>query len=334
MHETRYEREHDTLVVGAWEALGSRLRLNDDVVVNGETRSRKSYPQLRGLARARTLVNATVSSLSLRTGVCSLCGAKFASRPQLIEEPGDDLPAYRAATSLEHCTYCRHWEFLELRTETVDARADLVDRHTITLVNSKTRSFDSEAPEGTLSEVAQFFRRNPRLYNSVAPRYLEQLVARIFRDSGNYAEVTHVGRPDDGGVDVVLVESDEASWLVQVKRRESPAAVESVSTVRNLLGTLILENSDRGVVVSTADHFSLRARQAVDRSAGSGFLVRLLDRSALDALLGRALPEAPWEEVLGQLTAERWRWFGWSPATVDVGDVRGDYDPLQFRLFD
>lgn len=334
MHETRFEPEHDTLVIGAWEALSSRLKLNGDVVVNGETQRLKSYPQLRGLMRARTLVKATVSSLNLRTGRCSLCGARFASRPQVIEEPGDDLPAYRAATSLEHCTNCRHWEFLELRTETLDARADLIDRHTITLTNSKTRSFDSLAPDGTLSEVAQFFRRNPRLYNSVAPKYLEQLVARIFRECGEYAEVTHIGRPDDGGVDVVLVESHAASWLVQVKRRESPAAVESVSTVRNLLGTLILENSDRGIIVSTADHFSLRARQAVDRSAGSGFLIRLLDKRALDALLGRALPEAPWAEILGQLTAGRWRWFGWSPATVDVGDVRVEYDPRQLRLFD
>jgi len=164
-----------------------------------------------------------------------------------LDDHPDEMPNYRAQASLSNCEHCQHWEHVEFRQETYDIRADLLDRYQLAVTTSKTREFDAGAPDGALEEVAQWFRRHPRLYNSVHPKYLEKLVAKVFANSGQYAEVRHVGRPDDGGVDVVLVESNESMWLVQVKRREYPDSVEPVSTVRNLLGTLILSGSDRGV---------------------------------------------------------------------------------------
>src|SRR3954447_21981811 len=161
MPETRFQPEHDTLSIAAQETLITPLQFGRQVLVNGEPHARKLYPQLRGLTRARTLVNATISSLQLRTGRCSLCSHRLTSEPRVIDEDGDDLPAYRSAMSLEYCSNCRHWEFLELRSETYDVRADLADLHTITLTSSKIRSFDEVTPEGTLNEIAQFIRRNP-----------------------------------------------------------------------------------------------------------------------------------------------------------------------------
>jgi Restriction endonuclease len=144
----------------------------------------------------------------------------------------------------------------------------------------------------------------------VHPKYLEKLVAKVFANSGQYAEVRHVGRPDDGGVDVVLVESNESTWLVQVKRRKHPNSVEPVSTVRNLLGTLILSGSDRGIVVSTADHFSFRAKESVGIASQCGYTVRLIDRKAFGHLIAGCLPSAPWKKVLAAINADRVKWFG------------------------
>jgi hypothetical protein len=165
-------------------------------------------------------------------------------------------------------------------------------------LSSKLRTFDEEAPEGTLGEVAQWFRRHPRLYNTVSPTYLEKLVARIFTNSGQYVEVHHVGRPDDGGVDVVLVESESDA---------KPS--EPVSTIRNLLGAMILQESQLGIVVSTADHFTFRARESAAKANPLGFKVDLLDRKALDAMLARALPVEPWKKVLDDLHDHRQEWF-------------------------
>ncbi|WP_327230951.1 restriction endonuclease [Streptomyces murinus] len=150
--------------------------------------------------------------------------------------------------------------------------------NTLTVLSSKTRTFDKRAPEGTLQEISQFFRRHPNLYHSVSPTYLEKLTARVFKEFGNYAEVRHVGRPADGGVDVLLIEDEEHSWLVQVKRRENPTKGESVETIRNLLGTMVLEGKTFGAVVSTADHFTLPAREAASGSTRNGVKVPYLPR--------------------------------------------------------
>ncbi|GAA2576845.1 hypothetical protein GCM10010411_06710 [Actinomadura fulvescens] len=262
-----------------------------------------------------------------------------------MRDADDELPAFRVLTSFSFCRACRHWEHLEWRTETYDARALLYDSYHIQLTQSKEREFETVAPEGTLAEIGQWFRRLPKLYNSVEPRYLEKLVARVFAASGEYCEVVHVGRPDDGGVDVVLVEGEDTKILVQVKRREHPESVESVSTIRNLLGTLVLESSNRGIVVSTADHFSYRARQAIGRAAKSGFIVRLVDRRAFDLLLAGNIPKAPWSAVLAKMEAERREWFGEPDAGIEFepGPLRskwhGDsppipFDPNQIPLFD
>lgn len=333
MSEQLYQPAYDTLMVEAREALSDRFRVDRQVRVNGEIRERHNFPQLRGLMKAKTLLKADVSHLRLRSGRCSLCASPYTSDSSVVEDPKfDELPFYRAATSLQFCDNCRHWEFYELRSETHDARADLFTRHIISITSSKVREFEVSAPQGSMAELSQWFRQHPSLYNSVSPRYLETLVARVFLESGQYCEVTHVGRPDDGGVDVILVEGDGVAWLVQVKRRESANAVESVGTIRSLLGSLILENADRGIVVSTADHFSLRAQQAVSRVTAKGIIVRLVDRKALDALLAGALPESPWRTVLSSLSEDRWEWFGWSP-NLPLGPTSA-INPDQLTLFD
>jgi hypothetical protein len=195
--------------------------------------------------------------------------------------------------------------------------------------------FNTETPEGSLEEIAQWFRQHPKLYNSVEPKYLESLVARIFAATGEYCDVLHVGRPDDGGVDVVLVEANDATWLVQVKRREHPSSVESVSTVRNLLGTLLVEDSIHGMVVSTADHFSFRAQSIVENVNKRGYVVRLVDRKALDRLLASRLPNAPWSEIVATINAERTSWFGTSEGEGKMTmDEFPQYNPDQLMLFE
>ena len=107
-------------------------------------------------------------------------------------------------------------------------------------------------------------------------------------------EAIHVGKPDDGGVDVVLIESNARKWVIQVKGRQNPLVGEPVTTIRNLLGTMVLERATHGMIFSTADHFTLRARQAVEKASKSHFFVELVDKGKLNRLLGSVLPEKPW----------------------------------------
>lgn len=303
---------YDTAIVTAEWASGERLRVHPNVQINGEEKSRRDFPEFAQLDKRRDLLLRTLGRLSTTAVRCLFCGTRMRFREEIHDDPLEDNPGWpelRAIHRLDFCQHCRYWRINELWTETRDIGALLCDGYSLTTLSSKLRTFDENAPEGTLDEVAQWFRQHPRLYNTVSPAYLEKLVARIFTVSGQYVEVQHVGRPDDGGVDVVLVESESRSWLVQVKRRENATAAESVSTIRNLLGAMILQESRLGIVVSTADHFTFRARESAAKAGSLGFKVELIDRKSLDAMLARALPAEPWKQVLSDLNSQRQEWF-------------------------
>jgi hypothetical protein len=123
-------------------------------------------------------------------------------------------------------------------------------------------------------------------------------VADIFRANHASSEVIHVGKPDDGGVDVILIDSANEQWLAQVKRRERQDSSEGVSTIRNLIGTMVLEGAKRGIVVSTADHFTLRARQAAKKLKKQGFYIELIDKGILNRMLDPILPDRPWLSIV------------------------------------
>lgn len=123
-------------------------------------------------------------------------------------------------------------------------------------------------------------------------------MADVFKANYENAQITHVGKPDDGGVDIKLVESNNNQWLIQVKRREKLNCAEGVCTIRNLLGTLVLEGQTQGIVVSTADHFTLRAQQAAQKSKKLGFNIKLIDKGILNQMLEPVLPDRPWIEVI------------------------------------
>jgi restriction endonuclease Mrr len=132
------------------------------------------------------------------------------------------------------------------------------------------------------------------LWHSIRPGNLERLVTEIFRANHARSEVFHVGRPVDGGVDVVFVDSGRRQWLIQVKRRGCDSASEGVETIRNLLGTVLLHGAVRGIVVSTADHFTYQAYRAQSRAEQIGYQIHLVDKGKLHRMLDPLLPDRPW----------------------------------------
>ena len=164
---------------------------------------------------------------------------------------------------------------------------------------SKAREFDTNLPEICNSELAQAIRRNQRIWNTMNPYKLEKLVADIFKANYENSEVMHVGKPDDGGVDVLFIDSGKRQWLIQVKRRENPKASEGVIVVRNLLGTMVIHGVLQGILVSTADHFTTRAFEACGKANNNfGMELKLIDRGKLDRMLNPFIPANPWFEAL------------------------------------
>ncbi len=171
---------------------------------------------------------------------------------------------------------------------------------------SKLREFNPKLPEGCKKESALHIRSNPDLLHSFTPKRFEKFVADVFRANYTNAEVLHVGKPYDGGVDVLLIDDSKEQWLIQVKRRESKNHSEGIDTIRNVLGAMHLNGVRRGIVVSTANRFSRNAIQATAKAKAGEYpmIVQLVDKGIFNKMLDPILPDRPWLLPISELDAE------------------------------
>lgn len=248
-------------------------------------------PRVRRAIRRRGAVRLPVFDTR-----CPFCQASLGRTGKHLQSEDELDPDQRYAT-LEFCTHCSYWRWHHLETLVYGSRG-LMAVHEYQSLASKLAEFCVDLPAGCSEELAIQLRRHPSLWHSMDPTRLETFVGDILRANFEPVEVRHIGGTNDGGVDLVWVQSPTQRWLVQVKRREAASSSEGVGTIRNLLGAMVLEDATCGAVVSTADHFTYMAHCAVGRAAEKGMTVRVVDRHALHRLLTPLLPEAPWTGLL------------------------------------
>jgi hypothetical protein len=227
---------------------------------------------------------------------CPFCSGAVKSSKHVLSE---DQKYGSRAVLLDWCSRCAFWELFH-EASYFSGEPSLE----VTLCLSKLRSFTDALPVGCERELAQHIRRDPTIWNTLDPRRMETLVRDIFKANFAHSEAIHVGKSHDGGIDVIFVDADSLQWLVQVKRREHSDSVESVNTLRNLLGVLARENSRHGIVVSTCDHFSYRVYEEAGQAMEHGFHVRLIDKGVLDRMIGAFLPSNPWLPAFERLDVE------------------------------
>lgn len=119
------------------------------------------------------------------------------------------------------------------------------------------RRFDIASNEVPIQSLRKYLvKKSDSIYN-IHHAKMEELVASVL--SEHYSCEAHlVGKSNDGGVDVILVESDNPI-IVQVKRRTQKGKVEPVSQIRELIGATLLQGSRDCIFVTSADHFSKEA---------------------------------------------------------------------------
>ena len=169
---------------------------------------------------------------------------------------------------------------------------------------SKLREFNPNLPEDCSTELALHIRRHPDLLHSFNPTRFEKFVADVFRANYTNAEVIHVGGPGDGGVDVLLIDTEKEQWFIQVKRRGSQKLSEEVGTIRELLGAMFVEGVRTGIVVSTVERFSPDAQGIVAKAKKRGMTVHLVDKGIFNKMLDPILPDRPWLHPISEVDEE------------------------------
>ena len=199
---------------------------------------------------------------------------------------------------LWYCDYCRFWQ--ARLYSSFNACMPPPDNWAYI---SKLREFNINLPDGCSEELAWQIRTHPDLLHSFNPTRFEKFVADVFRANYTNAEVTHVGGPGDGGVDVLLIDTGEEDWFVQVKHHKSQNHSEEVKTIRDIIGAMHLREGRIGIVVSAAEKFSQPAKEAAITAGKvrNPMTIHLVDKGILNKMLDPILPDRPWLIPISQL---------------------------------
>ena len=129
---------------------------------------------------------------------------------------------------------------------------------------------------------------------------MEEVVQYVFR-SYYACDVMHCGRSHDGGVDLIMIDSDNPT-LIQVKRRQNPDYVESVSVIREFLGALLINRSKKGIFVSTSNHYSKETIKTIDMILKENIVTRfeLVDFKKFTEMIGiiKSEKDEPWMKLI------------------------------------
>jgi len=158
-----------------------------------------------------------------------------------------------------YCLTCGYWSVK--MDHKLDAYHEDFTKHTRSIAEYRAllKTFEPQSNLVPMDLLEIEIKENPSILYKISPRKMEDLIAQVFK-AYFHCEVIHCGKSHDGGIDLMIVDSDNPI-LVQVKRRENPNIVEPVNLIRELLGAMYIKSSKRGIFVSTAKKFSIESKK-------------------------------------------------------------------------
>jgi hypothetical protein len=121
------------------------------------------------------------------------------------------------------------------------------------------KEFNLEDKTIPIEILSSEIKKKPNEIYHINPYKMEELVQYVFSSYYN-CEVHHCGRSSDGGIDLFVILSDQPT-IVQVKRRSKNVKTEPINLIRELIGTLYINNCKNGIYVTTANNFSKQTYQ-------------------------------------------------------------------------
>ncbi len=161
------------------------------------------------------------------------------------------------------CASCGFWQSDYFSKDNDDSWEELDE-----VTTSQLRKFDIASNTTPVEVLSKYINKNRNLIYSIHHSKMEELVQSVFSSFFD-CKAIHCGRSGDGGIDIILLEADTPT-AIQVKRRTRNDKVEPVSTIREFLGAMALENFEKGIVVTTAGNFTRGARDTARKIIDNG----------------------------------------------------------------
>ncbi|NWF39820.1 restriction endonuclease [Mariprofundus sp. NF] len=143
-------------------------------------------------------------------------------------------------------------------------------------INGRIRKLPLDSREISTVSLLKYLSSHHSNMTHMNPFRAEKFVMDLLGDWFE-CDVTYVGGSKDGGVDGYLLKNNDITSIIQVKWRREINKAESISTIRELAGSMLVNNVPNGYLVTTRDHVSSQSKQEIesinDRSiAGIGQL--------------------------------------------------------------
>jgi hypothetical protein len=245
-------------------------------------------------------------------GVCPTCKVAAPVVRDTHWSRGDTDPLSDPCTdehwhaSVRSCE-CGWWDiFCEGNSghDSIDPPADFTPRH----LRAVLRRFAPKSAEVPMAALREALRKRPELLYGLHFEAMERLVADLL--AGVYdCEVIHCGRSGDGGVDLLILDSDNPT-AVQVKRRTRAGIKEAVAPIRELTAAALLRGCAAAIYASNADAFTQPAQETAKNAVDLRLLrsYQLIDRGRLVNLLTSTATEQPWRPHLTGLQESQLSW--------------------------
>ncbi len=236
-----------------------------------------------------------------KRGFCPFC---MADVPIVRDRGVLDLETLKGAGWHKHetiweCSFCGWWEHSFHSYIDGEVVWDMKDWD-LTVTSGVLRKFAIDSKQVPVDVLSMYILKNPDKIYEIHHKKMEELVGSVFKEHYN-CEVHYVGKSNDGGKDLILIESDKPI-IVQVKRRTVKSKTEPVSSIRELIGATLLADSKHCIFVTTADHFSPQAnearKQALTKSIVDRFELYDMDKFMGVLNLYKKNKEKPWEKLV------------------------------------
>lgn len=196
------------------------------------------------------------------------------------------------------CPKCTWWMYNSKFSDSDDCFDSVHAVHTNSKYYGIAQSYDIKDKELPINVLNIELAKRPELVYKIHHRKLEELAQDILKGVYN-CEVKHVGQTGDGGIDLIILDSD-TPILVQVKQRQNPEHTELVKGVREFVGTLFIEDQRKGIYLSTAKKFSKGSTDVAKRMIDSRKLdyFELIDYDILERLILARPSEKIWKSLV------------------------------------
>ena len=152
---------------------------------------------------------------------------------------------------LNECKQCGWWESL---VNYIDMGDGGNERWNSTQFFSIVKSFDADDKFLPIDVLNNEVKKNPEIIYAINSKKFEEFVKSVLSDFFS-CEVIHCGKTGDGGIDLIILNSDKPV-LVQVKRRVNKNKTEPIKCIREFLGTMFINHAKHGIYVTTAKNIS------------------------------------------------------------------------------